>query len=52
MDIDLRPLIVLAPIVLVVGWAAFNIIKAAVKGEAKLFGARGNNPFAPESSKK
>lgn len=45
MDIDLRPLIVLSPIVLVVAWAAYNIIKAAVKGEAKLFGERGNNPF-------
>lgn len=45
-DIDYRPIIVLGPIVLVVGWAAFNIIKAAVKGEAKLFGEKGNNPFA------
>ncbi|MCA1903358.1 MAG: photosystem II protein Y [Cyanobacteria bacterium M5B4] len=52
MDIDLRPVIVLAPIVLVAGWAAFNIISAAMKGEAKLFGARGNNPFAPENTKK
>jgi photosystem II PsbY protein len=51
MDIDLRPLIVLAPIVLVAGWAAFNIIRAAIRGEAKLFGARGNNPFAPENRK-
>ncbi len=45
MDIDFRPLLVLAPIVLVVGWAAFNIIRAAIKGEAKLFGEKGNNPF-------
>jgi len=45
-DLDLRPLIVFGPIALVVGWAAFNIIKAAVKGEAKLFGEKGNNPFA------
>lgn len=45
MDMDFRPVIVLAPIVLVVGWAAFNIIRAAIKGEAKLFGERGNNPF-------
>ncbi|MFN3360717.1 MAG: photosystem II protein Y [Pseudanabaenaceae cyanobacterium] len=52
MDIDFRPLIVLAPVVLVVFWAAYNIISAAIRGEAKLFGARGNNPFAPENSKK
>ncbi|MFN3926346.1 MAG: photosystem II protein Y [Pseudanabaenaceae cyanobacterium] len=45
MDLDLRPLIVLAPIVFVVGWAAFNIIRAAIKGEAYLFGKRGNNPL-------
>ncbi len=45
MDFDVRPLIVLTPIVLVVAWAAFNIIRAAIKGEAKLFGERGNNPF-------
>jgi photosystem II PsbY protein len=45
MNFDFRPLIVLGPIVLVVLWAAFNIIKAAVKGEAKLFGEKGNNPF-------
>ncbi len=50
MDMDLRPLIVLAPIVLVVGWAAYNIIKAAIKGEAKLFGERGNNPFGKSRS--
>ncbi|MDX2273617.1 MAG: photosystem II protein Y [Cyanobacteriota bacterium] len=46
MDIDFRPVIVLGPIILVVGWAAFNIAKAAIKGEAKLFGEKGNNPFA------
>jgi photosystem II PsbY protein len=45
MDIDFRPLLVLGPIVLVIGWAAFNIIRAAMKGEAKLFGEKGNNPF-------
>ncbi len=45
MDIDFRPLIVLSPVVLVVGWAAFNIISAALKGEASLFGTRGNNPL-------
>ncbi|MDX1978041.1 MAG: photosystem II protein Y [Pseudanabaenaceae cyanobacterium bins.68] len=42
---DYRPFLVLGPIVLVAGWAAFNIIKAAIKGEAKLFGEKGNNPF-------
>lgn len=46
MDIDFRPVIVLGPIILVVGWAAFNIVKAAIKGEAKLFGEKGNNPFS------
>jgi photosystem II PsbY protein len=35
MDMDLRPLIVLAPIVLVVGWAAYNIIKAS-QGSSRL----------------
>ncbi len=39
---DLRILIVFGPILLVVGWAGYNIIKAAFKGEAKLFGERGN----------
>ncbi len=43
---DLRVLIVLGPIVLVIGWAAFNIIRAAIKGEAALFGSKGNNPFS------
>ncbi len=42
MDIDFRPLLVLGPIVLVIGWAAFNLTKAVTKGEAKLFGSRGN----------
>jgi len=46
MDIDFRPFLVLTPVVLVVGWAAFNIIRAAIKGEAKLFGEKGNNPFS------
>ncbi len=50
MDIDFRPIIVLGPIVLVVGWAAYNIIKAAIKGEAKLFGEKGNNPFGKEGN--
>jgi photosystem II PsbY protein len=45
MDTDLRPLIVIAPIVLVAVWATFNMAKAVIKGEAKLFGDRGNNPF-------
>ncbi len=45
MDTDLRPLIVLAPVVLVALWAAYNMTKAVLKGEAKLFGERGNNPF-------
>lgn len=45
MEIDYRPFLVLGPIVLVALWAAFNIIKAAIKGEAKLFGEKGNNPF-------
>jgi photosystem II PsbY protein len=45
MDIDLRPLIVIAPIALVIVWATFNMVKAVIKGEAKLFGDRGNNPF-------
>ncbi len=45
MDFDLRPLIVLGPIVLVIGWAAFNLGKAVLKGEASLFGKQGNNPF-------
>ena len=43
---DLRVLIVLGPILLAVSWAAYNILKAAAKGEAKLFGEeKGNNPF-------
>ncbi|NKB17233.1 MAG: photosystem II protein Y [Pseudanabaena sp. CRU_2_10] len=42
MDIDFRPLLVLGPIVLVIGWAVFNISKAIAKGEASLFGSRGN----------
>lgn len=45
MDLDLRPLLVLGPIVLVIGWAAFNIVSAAIRGEASLFGKRGNNPL-------
>lgn len=45
MDIDLRPIIVLAPVVLIIGWAALNIGKAVLSGETKLFGSRGNNPF-------
>ncbi len=45
---DLRVLIVFGPILLAVAWAAYNILKAATKGEAKLFGAKGNNPFASE----
>jgi photosystem II PsbY protein len=50
MEMDLRPLLILAPVVLAVSWAAYNIIKAAIKGEAKLFGERGNNPFGKSSS--
>jgi photosystem II PsbY protein len=42
MDIDFRPILVLGPIVLVIGWAGFNIAKAMTKGEASLFGSRGN----------
>ena len=42
---DLRVLIVLGPIALVVLWAAFNLGKAMIKGEASLFGKQGNNPF-------
>ena len=42
---DLRVLIVLGPIVLVAAWAAFNLGKAVIKGEASLFGKQGNNPF-------
>lgn len=42
---DLRILIVLGPIALVVLWAAFNLGKAMIKGEASLFGKQGNNPF-------
>jgi photosystem II PsbY protein len=45
-QLDLRPVIVLLPILLVAGWAGYNILKAAGKGEAKLFGEKGNNPFA------
>ncbi len=45
MEIDWRPLVVVAPIIFVIGWAAFNIISAAMRGEAYLFGKRGNNPF-------
>jgi photosystem II PsbY protein len=50
MEMDLRPLLILAPVVLAVSWAAYNIIKAAIKGEAKLFGERGNNPFGKRNS--
>ncbi|ELS34670.1 Photosystem II protein Y [Pseudanabaena biceps PCC 7429] len=42
---DLRVLVVLGPIALVVAWAAFNLGKAVIKGEASLFGKQGNNPF-------
>jgi photosystem II PsbY protein len=42
---DLRILIVLGPVGLVVLWAAFNLGKAVIKGEASLFGKQGNNPF-------
>jgi photosystem II PsbY protein len=42
---DLRVLVVLGPIVLVAFWAAFNLGKAVIKGEASLFGKQGNNPF-------
>jgi photosystem II PsbY protein len=42
---DWRVLVVLGPIVLVVFWAAFNLGKAVIKGEASLFGKQGNNPF-------
>ncbi len=42
---DLRVLVVLGPIALVVLWAAFNLGKAVIKGEASLFGKQGNNPF-------
>ena len=42
---DLRVLIVLGPIVLVAAWAAFNLGKAVIKGEASLFGKQGNNTF-------
>jgi photosystem II PsbY protein len=42
---DLRVLVVLGPIALVVAWAAFNLAKAVIKGEASLFGKQGNNPF-------
>jgi hypothetical protein len=45
MELDWRPFVVLGPIVLVIGWAAFNIITAAMRGEAYLFGKRGNNPL-------
>ncbi|MEM9512371.1 MAG: photosystem II protein Y [Cyanobacteria bacterium J06642_2] len=42
---DWRILIVFGPVLMAVGWAAFNIIKAAVNGEAKLFGEQGNVPW-------
>ncbi|MDX2256816.1 MAG: photosystem II protein Y [Pseudanabaenaceae cyanobacterium bins.39] len=42
---DMRVFLVLGPIVLVVLWAAFNLGKAVIKGEASLFGKQGNNPF-------
>ena len=42
---DLRVLIVLGPIGLVVLWAAFNLRKSIINGEASLFGKQGNNPF-------
>ncbi len=48
MDLDLRVLIVFGPVGLAVLWAGFNIIRAAISGEAKLFGAKGNNPFGSE----
>jgi len=52
MELDLRPVVVLLPVILVAGWAAYQIISAAIRGDAKLFGAKGNNPFAPEPPKK
>ena len=42
---DWRVLVVLGPIALVAVWAAFNLGKAVIKGEASLFGKQGNNPF-------
>jgi photosystem II PsbY protein len=42
---DWRVLVVLGPIALVAVWAAFNLGKAVIKGEATLFGKQGNNPF-------
>jgi photosystem II PsbY protein len=42
---DWRVLVVLGPIVLVAAWAAFNLGRAVIKGEASLFGKQGNNPF-------
>jgi photosystem II PsbY protein len=42
---DWRVLVVLGPVALVVLWAAFNLGKAVIKGEATLFGKYGNNPF-------
>jgi photosystem II PsbY protein len=42
---DWRVLVVLSPIALVAVWAAFNLGKAVLKGEATLFGKQGNNPF-------
>ncbi|GAB4213250.1 MAG: hypothetical protein OHK0012_09000 [Synechococcales cyanobacterium] len=52
MELDLRPVVVLLPVLMVAGWAGYQIISAAIRGEAKLFGAKGNNPFAPEPPKK
>lgn len=45
MSIDLRPVLVLLPVILVIGWAAFNIGKDVIAGKTQLFGSRGNNPF-------
>ncbi len=42
---DWRVLVVLGPIGLVAVWAAFNLGRAVIKGEATLFGKQGNNPF-------
>jgi photosystem II PsbY protein len=39
---DWRVLVVLGPVLLAVGWAAFNIFKATKSGEAKIFGKQGN----------
>ena len=42
---DWRVLVVLGPIIMVAGWAAYNIYKDVQAGNTKIFGDQGNLPW-------